>query len=273
MKSKLIIFNSRIGSLAYWLIGIFVLVGTFTQAQSLSPKVIASAGGYQSNTAGSLSFTIGETNTQTFTSATHMLTQGFQQSFKLNLLNLKAYLQGYYVGSGLMKDVLFNQSVYVSPSTITDTITIELHDAIAPYNLVSSHTQVLSQNGTATIQGLGAVGQLYYIVLKHRNTIETWSSSPILLTENTSYDFTTAANKAYGDNQYEVESGVWALYSGDIDQNEALDNADFSLWETDANNFATGYLSTDLDGNGSVDNSDFSLWELNANSFVSKLTP
>jgi hypothetical protein len=82
-----------------------------SNAQTLSPQVIASAGGYQSNATHSLSFTIGEPNTQTLTSANNILTQGFQQPYKMTL-NLKAYLQGYYDGAGLMKNVLYNQGEY-----------------------------------------------------------------------------------------------------------------------------------------------------------------
>ena len=70
-------------------------------AQSFSPQVIASAGGFQSTASESLSFTIGETTTQTLTSVTHRLTQGFQQPYKVTL-NLKAFIQGYYKGGGLM---------------------------------------------------------------------------------------------------------------------------------------------------------------------------
>jgi len=45
-----------------WLLTAVVLVFGFTnmQAQSLSPQVIASTGGYSSNANGSLSYTVGE---------------------------------------------------------------------------------------------------------------------------------------------------------------------------------------------------------------------
>ena len=58
-----------------------VLVATFiTQAQSLSPTVISSTGGFSSNTNGSLSYTVGEmTMVETFTGGGNILTQGFQQ--------------------------------------------------------------------------------------------------------------------------------------------------------------------------------------------------
>lgn len=50
------------------------------QAQSLSPTVIASTGGYFSNGSGSLSSTVAEmTMIETFHATTSILTQGFQQ--------------------------------------------------------------------------------------------------------------------------------------------------------------------------------------------------
>jgi hypothetical protein len=50
------------------------------QAQSLSPTVIASSGGFTSNGAGMLSYTVGEmTMVQTFSVNNNILTQGFQQ--------------------------------------------------------------------------------------------------------------------------------------------------------------------------------------------------
>ena len=65
-----------------WLLTAVVLVFGFTnmQAQSLSPQVIASTGGYSSNANGSLSYTVGEmTMVQTFSAGGNILTQGFQQ--------------------------------------------------------------------------------------------------------------------------------------------------------------------------------------------------
>ncbi|MFN8323636.1 MAG: T9SS type A sorting domain-containing protein [Chitinophagales bacterium] len=49
-------------------------------AQSLTPTVIASTGGFSSNANGSLSYTVGEmTMVQTFSANGNILTQGFQQ--------------------------------------------------------------------------------------------------------------------------------------------------------------------------------------------------
>ncbi len=273
MKNKLIIFNLRIGSLAYWLIGIFVFIGTLLHAQSISPKVIATAGGYQSNASGSLSFTIGETNTQTLSAASHMLTQGFQQPFDLQI-NIKAFLQGFYVGAGQMKDVLFNQGVYSSPTLITDSVTVALHQSISPFAMVFQTKTRINQNGTINIKGLGSIGQSYYIAIKHRNSIETWSANPVLLTDNTFYDFSTAVNKAYGDNQKEVEPGVFALFSGDINQDGYIDGFDYPDFDTDSQNNVSGvYATTDLNGDGYVDGFDYPLFDENAQNNISVITP
>ena len=51
-------------------------------AQSLSPTVVSSSGGFYANSAGQLSFTVGEmTMVTTFFQTNNILTQGFQQPF------------------------------------------------------------------------------------------------------------------------------------------------------------------------------------------------
>ncbi len=236
-------------------------------AQSIDRMVIASGGNFYSNATASLSFTIGETNTKTLSSGTTLLTQGFQQPYKMTL-NLKAYIQGYYQGAGLMENVLYTQGITAIPGTECDTIQIELRQSTVPYNVVSASKQVINRNGTVTFSGTAAIGQSYYIVLKHRNAIQTWSANPVLLNENTTYDFTTAANKAYGDNQVEVSPNVWAFYSGDLNADENIDLLDASTVETDINAFAFGYFATDINGDGNVDLLDAPIVETNINGFV-----
>jgi hypothetical protein len=188
-------------------------------------------------------------------------------------LNLKLLLQGYYTGSNTMTPTLLNEGV--GSSTLnTDTIKVELRNSTTPYSLVTSAKTILKTNGTATVTFNPAPPNgNYFITIKHRNSIESWSASPIAIPTSVIYNFTSAANKAYGDNQIEIESGVWAFFSGDMDQDGQLDNNDFSIWEIDAANFAGGYIVSDLNGDGVVDNTDFGIWENNSASFVSKLTP
>ncbi len=71
----------------------------------------------------------------------------------------------------------------------------------------------------------------------------------------------------------QIESGVWACYTGDINQDGNIDGADFSIWESDSNAFAFGDYITDLNGDGNVDGADFSIWETNANLFIFEIQP
>ena len=71
-------------------------------------------------------------------------------------------------------------------------------------------------------------------------------------------------NKAYGNNmkQVDVIAGVpvFAIYSGDIDQDGFVTANDFALqMDFDIQNGAFGYVVTDLDGDGFVTANDFAL--------------
>ncbi len=60
-----------------------------TQAQSLTPSVVASSGGFSNSANGSLSYTTGEmTMVKTFTSGSNTLTQGFQQPDSVVVIGL-----------------------------------------------------------------------------------------------------------------------------------------------------------------------------------------
>ena len=80
-------------------------------------------------------------------------------------------------------------------------------------------------------------------------------------------------NAAYGDNQAQVEPGVFALYSGDINQDGFIDIFDYPAFETDQLNLAMGYLPTDLNGDGFVDIFDYPVFEANQLNLVSVIQP
>ncbi|MBL7772030.1 MAG: hypothetical protein JNM95_04100 [Chitinophagaceae bacterium] len=179
-------------------------------------------------------------------------------------LNVKAFIQGYYLGSGLLNSVLLNQGVSGALATECDDIIIELHDATSPYALAYSFTGKLLTDGTISCSFPGgAYNNAYYIVVNHRNAIQTWSANPVTMSGLVTYDFSTAANKAYGDNQMEVETGVFALISGDVNQDLTIDGFDYIQMDPDIVFGNSGYLSTDVDGNGSVDAFDYLLVDPN----------
>lgn len=195
-------------------------------------------------------------------------------------LDVTANLEGYYVGAQTMQAVKFNQGVSMD-TTICDDVTLELYStANVTNNTPGPYTPDFVINATAQTNGTilaqfppSTEGQSYWLSIKHRNHINTWSANPITVNEYSLYDFTTAASQAYGSNQVQVGPGVWALYSGDITQDGVVDGLDYNDWENDSNNFAGGYFTTDLNGDGIVDGLDFILWETNSNDFVGAVIP
>ncbi|HPI54653.1 MAG TPA: putative metal-binding motif-containing protein, partial [Chitinophagaceae bacterium] len=130
----------------------------------------------------------------------------------LYTLSGKVFIQGYYLSAGLMNSVLMHQNESGS-SLICDSIQMEFHDAANISSIAYSAMLVLKTNGEFSLVGFpnSMLSNSYYIVIRHRNSIETWSANPVLILTNTMYDFTTAASQAYGNNQIEVEPGVFAI--------------------------------------------------------------
>jgi hypothetical protein len=188
-------------------------------------------------------------------------------------LNLKCFIQGYYIGTGIMHTTLSNQGL-PNPTTDCDDITVELHHASFPYSVAYSITGILQTNGTIACPfPTTAIGNSYYIAVRHRNSIETWSANPVTISAITNYDFTTFASQAYGGNQIEVEPVVWAMYSGDINQDGAIDGFDYTLLDPDIIAGASGYLTTDLSGDGIVDAYDYILLDPNIISGITIIMP
>jgi hypothetical protein len=186
-----------------------------------------------------------------------------------SIVNLKLNIQGYYdADAHAMRPVMANQGVSGATATDVDDVTVELRDSITNA-LVVSTTARLKTDGTATATFVTAPSGSFYIAVKHRNAIQTWSATAQTVGATPlTYDFTTAANKAYGDNMIQLESGVYGFYSGDLNQDEAVDIFDFPLLLNDNDNFSSGYLSTDLNGDGAVDIFDFPLLLNNNDNFI-----
>ena len=169
-------------------------------------------------------------------------------------LNLTLFLQGYYVGPG-MNSPLFNLQLSATNYNV-DSIDVKLLNPTS-YVVVESIRVMLHSDGTCqAVFTNGVVGNSYYIDICHRNTIQTMSKFPVLLNMITSYNFSTAAAKAFGDNMIEVSPGVWAFYTGDLNHDCVIDGADFLILDPDIQAGAGGYRCTDLNGDGGVDGLD-----------------
>jgi hypothetical protein len=188
-------------------------------------------------------------------------------------LRLTVFLQGYYDGNGSMKPVLQLQGVGNDP-LLVDSIDVTLYNTIAPFTAVASVKAPLKTNGIAACNFPSSIIGNFYIGVKHRNSIETWSAVPVYRGIcPTVYNFSNAAQKAFGSNMVEVDANRWALYSGDINQDDNIDLGDVALLENSILNFDFGYQSTDISGDGNVDLSDNPIVESNVNQFVFSIKP
>ena len=106
-------------------------------------------------------------------------------------LNLRAFIEGLKSGPGVMTPVLYNTAESTNPLDC-DSITIELHNISTPFALVYSEDALINVNGYSSASfPVGALGNSYYIVVRTRNGIETWSKLPVLMNASTVYDLTT----------------------------------------------------------------------------------
>ncbi len=83
-------------------------------------------------------------------------------------------------------------------------------------------------------------------------------------TTSTSYNFSTAANKAHGNNLKNMGSGIYAIYTGDINQDGTIDFSDYPTLDTGSVAGSTGYLTADLNGDGTIDFSDYPMIDTNS---------
>jgi hypothetical protein len=203
-----------------------------------------------------------------------------ETSVTTRTINLHAYLESLYnPATGQMNhttnfDVVGNP-VQAFPGTTVDTMSVWLMQATPPWNPVYKATgQSIDQDGMLTVSVPGAFADSYYLAIKHRTSIETWSSSPVSLAVNpVDYDFTFDGTQAYGNNLVQTATGVFAIYGGDINQDGVVDALDLINLDNDASAFTTGYLPTDINGDGTVDVLDMLLADNNSAAFISSNHP
>ena len=155
-----------------------------------------------------------------------------------------------------------------------DTITVEFRNSSVPFSLVETKKSLIDQNGQTLIT-LDNVQEStpYYLIIKHRNSIETWSSMTVQFISGTlNYDFTSAQNKAYGNN-LKLVNGKWCIYSGDVNQDGFINSTDVMTVYNDNVNGADGYLSTDLNNDFLTEIDDLYYVFLNSVLGVQKITP
>ncbi len=157
-----------------------------------------------------------------------------------------------------------------------DTIRAYLSDVIEPDVIIDSGKFVIdSLNFKGYVIFNNAESGNYYIHLKHRNAMETWSKAGgINYIKGTTfnYNFTLSASQAYGSNQV-LKGNKYCLYSGDITDFEIIDLNDLVLVYNDMRNYVTGYVKTDLTGDRYVDLTDLLIVYQNSSNFIRRKAP
>ncbi|MBK8550021.1 MAG: hypothetical protein IPL53_02760 [Ignavibacteria bacterium] len=178
-------------------------------------------------------------------------------------LNLTAFMEGFYDP--------------VSNNMVSDTACLYLRNNTIPYNIIDSSKGILSSAGTgAFIFSNGVSSTDYYLVIKHRNSIETWSMNPVMFTTGMlTYDFSNSANKAFGNNQKQIGTlpVKFAFYSGDYNQDGFVNLDDVIGVYNAAGSFTNGYVPTDMNGDNITDLSDIIITNNNSSGFVSVVKP
>jgi hypothetical protein len=175
---------------------------------------------------------------------------------------MKIHMQGYYAGNDSMHAVLFQGGLSSSPTDV-DSVTIILRSSSPPYAVVRTAQATVQADGWVEFNFSPIMSNYYYIEVRGRNTLAAWTPFPIACYQGMEVDLTSSAGTMLGNLLQEVESGIWALPSGDINQDETIDSADYLLLDTDISNTNSGWLTTDLNGDGSVDSYDYLLLDGN----------
>ncbi|MCF8403897.1 MAG: hypothetical protein K9H58_08130 [Bacteroidales bacterium] len=267
-----------------------ILIGAgFLMAQSIERNVIASSGDYFEGANISLSWTLGEIATETYTVADNILTQGFQQpGISLRIyVDVMAFLEGAFdvseMNANLNSEGLlplsqpFNsapwnyagtESVLAIPNNeIVDWLLVELRDAASATTadpsttiakqaaFIRSDGAVVGLDGSSNLEFSNSISDQLFVVLWHRNHLGLMSA--FALTEAGGvydYNFTTAMGMAHMNGQKSLNGSVYGMYAGDGDGNGSINTNDKLLWESDAGEI--GYRATDYDMNGQITNQD-----------------
>jgi len=264
------------------------------QAQSLSPTVIATAGDYSASSSVSLSWTLGEIATETFSNGGYILCQGFQQPVTgiaisgINL-DLLVFIEGPFTGTEMTTSLNaaaqlplsqpYNSApwnyngtevVPVIPNTnIVDWVLIELRDAPDAASATSATRiarqagfllndgSVTGMDGSSILQFSNTYTQQLFVVVWHRNHLGIMSANGITETGGIyAYDFSVSDSQVHGGGTgyKNITGGVWGMAAGDATHDGLIDLSDKTQWAAFAGQ--NGYTATDFNLNTEVNNPD-----------------
>lgn len=164
----------------------------------------------------------------------------------------------------------------ISMLRMGDTLLVRLRKTFPPYQTADSCVGIMDSSSLeSTFNFYNNLNGQHYMQILYRNTIETWSRSGgenVTFGGILDYDMTSSALQAYGGN-LALKSGMYFMYSGDVNLDGIIDGSDLSLADNDASVFATGYIATDITGDLTTDAEDLSIIDNNAFNSIQKVVP
>jgi hypothetical protein len=216
--------------------------------------------------------------------AVHLTNQAGCDSFvKLQLsilsgsvaVNIKCVAEGFYnTGSNNLVSKLYNVGLSDNVEDV-DTVTVQLwrRSNLEGINPDFNVKGILKRDGMLVVQlPNAALFKYFYLTLKNKSCIETWSADTVKITNGMFYDFTDNSSKSFSDGVNlplkNLAPKKFALYSGDVNQDGGIDLFDIQKAENEVNLFNFGYQDSDCNGDGVVDLIDMQIIENNLSLFL-----
>ena len=275
-------------------------MGSASAQTTLVSKVVSSGATSSSSASYSLQGTLAQTTTGSQQAGNKSVKAGFW--FVANgflpsglLADLRVFLEGPYEGSQLMStdltEVAPGTQPYGDPSYATtpiyhtgaesvdsldagivDWVVVELRSDSTSSSKVATRAALLRDDGyVRDLDGSSPVrfedvpAGDYFIVVRHGNHLPVMSASAITLgSTSSSLDFTGSAGSAFGATPMkQVETGVYALFGGDHNQDGQVTAPDFNSYLVATTGGVTGYVRADFNRDGQVTAPDFNIYLAN----------
>jgi PKD repeat protein len=193
---------------------------------------------------------------------------------RLPIMTIKLYLEGLFNSANGSMNKAQDASSSKFSGAVADLISISLASVSPPYTVIKTFNNVpLDTNGHASITIPQNLAGPYYIVVNHRNSLETWSIVPIAIDSLIlHFDFTLSEYAAFG-NRLKNIGTKYIIYIGDVNQDGSIDALDMILVGNAKATGVIGYTITDLNGDGVVNDADLILLQNNASSFIMSKRP
>jgi hypothetical protein len=195
---------------------------------------------------------------------------GYQE---FTFFKTKLFLEGLYMPfTGLMYPAQGEFGDQWGPG-VADHVTLQFHDPDPPYDVVYQEESELQTNGDISLFITHHLDDSY-LGIKHRNSIETWSSGPLQIPSMTApYDFTGSTSMAFGDNMRNMGDGSFAIWGGDVNQDGIVDGGDMNPVDNASTAITFGYVPEDVNGDGIVDGGDMNIVDNNSTMIIMAYLP